>query len=203
MHASNLAEYDAYRALIDAARGREESAANLLRRSLSTSRNLEARAIAWIGQAVIDVTCGSAHDADARRIFEATRQAGHHDAVIIGCRAQPELANRVSHYDDHGKALRAILLRSNDELLARAAGLHVPRTTRRGEMLSQRENDVYELMIQGRTNREIARRLFITESTTKVHVRHLLAKLGVRSRVEAVRAWRPTVTSDSGFDDAS
>jgi DNA-binding NarL/FixJ family response regulator len=57
-------------------------------------------------------------------------------------------------------------------------------------------------MIQGRTNREIGRSLFITESTTKVHVRHILEKLGVRSRVEAVRAWRPADATDSGLDDA-
>jgi DNA-binding CsgD family transcriptional regulator len=202
MRASNLAEYDAYRALIDAARGREESAAKHLKRSLSTSRNLEPRAIVWIGQAVLDVTCGPAHNTEVQRIFESTRRAGNHDAIVMGCRAQPELASRISRDEDHGKELSAILLRSNDELLARAAGLHVPRTTRRAETLSQRENDVYELMIQGRTNREIARRLFITESTTKVHVRHILEKLGVRSRVEAVGAWHPTVTSDSGFDDA-
>jgi DNA-binding NarL/FixJ family response regulator len=201
IRASNEAEYNAYRALIDAARGREEAATKRLEGSLGTSRNLEACAIAWIGQAVLAVTA-VVNEIDAQRIFEATRQAGHHDAIVIGCRAQPELATRIACNEENGKALRAILLRSNDELLARAAGLAVPRTTRRGEMLSQRENEVYELMILGRTNREIARRLFITESTTKVHVRHILEKLGVRSRVEAVRAWRPTAASDSGLDDA-
>ena len=49
---------------------------------------------------------------------------------------------------------------------------------------------MYELIVQGRTNREISQILFIAESTTKVHVRHILEKLGVRSRVDAVRAWR-------------
>ena len=36
----------------------------------------------------------------------------------------------------------------------------------------------------------IARALYISESTAKVHVKHILEKLGVRSRVEAARAWR-------------
>jgi len=44
-------------------------------------------------------------------------------------------------------------------------------------------------MAHGRTNRQIAQTLFIAESTTKVHVRHIFEKLGVRSRVEAVRVW--------------
>jgi DNA-binding NarL/FixJ family response regulator len=34
-------------------------------------------------------------------------------------------------------------------------------------------------------NRDISRALFIAESTTKVHVRHILEKLGVRTRAEA------------------
>ena len=199
---SNLAEYDAYRALVEAARGRGQAAMTRLERSLKGSRNIEARAVAWIAQAVLGTGPLQAQETNSCRLFEITLDAGHHDAIVIGCRAQPELARRVACDKEHGEALRAILLRSNDELLAKAAGLHVPRTARRAERLSGRELEVYELMIQGRTNREIATRLFISESTTKVHVRHILEKLGVRSRVEAVRAWRPTVTSDSGLDDA-
>jgi DNA-binding CsgD family transcriptional regulator len=62
------------------------------------------------------------------------------------------------------------------------------REFRRGEGLSDREREVYELMIQGRSNPEIARALFISGSTTKVHVRHIFEKLGVRNRAEAVAA---------------
>ncbi|HEX6382452.1 MAG TPA: LuxR C-terminal-related transcriptional regulator, partial [Acidimicrobiia bacterium] len=42
------------------------------------------------------------------------------------------------------------------------------------------------LIAEGRTNREIATALFISEKTASVHVSHILAKLGVRSRVQAV-----------------
>jgi DNA-binding NarL/FixJ family response regulator len=66
----------------------------------------------------------------------------------------------------------------------------LPRPTRNEETLSPRELEVYELIVQGRTNREISKTLFIAESTTKVHVHHILEKLGVRSRVDAVRAWQ-------------
>jgi DNA-binding NarL/FixJ family response regulator len=40
-------------------------------------------------------------------------------------------------------------------------------------------------VVAGRSNREVARALFITEKTAAVHVSNLLRKLGVRSRVEA------------------
>jgi DNA-binding NarL/FixJ family response regulator len=40
-------------------------------------------------------------------------------------------------------------------------------------------------MAQGRSNRAIAKTLFISESTVKVHVRHVLEKLGVHTRTEA------------------
>ncbi len=42
------------------------------------------------------------------------------------------------------------------------------------------------LLTEGRSNREVAAALFISEKTASVHVSHILAKLGVRSRVGAV-----------------
>jgi DNA-binding NarL/FixJ family response regulator len=52
--------------------------------------------------------------------------------------------------------------------------------------LTSREQEVHALLSEGLTNREIAQRLFISETTVKVHVRHILEKLGARSRTEAV-----------------
>ncbi|WP_455815275.1 two-component system response regulator NarL [Pseudomonas graminis] len=48
-----------------------------------------------------------------------------------------------------------------------------------------RERDVLRLIAQGMSNKLIARRLGISESTVKVHVKHLLKKLNMKSRVEA------------------
>lgn len=51
--------------------------------------------------------------------------------------------------------------------------------------LTRRERDILRLIAQGMTNKAIARRLCITESTVKVHVKHLLKKMRLKSRVEA------------------
>lgn len=51
--------------------------------------------------------------------------------------------------------------------------------------LSPREREVLDVLAEGRTNREIAERLFISERTVAVHVRRILAKLDVSGRTEA------------------
>jgi DNA-binding NarL/FixJ family response regulator len=51
--------------------------------------------------------------------------------------------------------------------------------------LSQREMDVLQLLIKGRSNKEIGSALFVTEDTVKAHLKTLFAKLHVRDRTEA------------------
>ncbi|MCU5774810.1 two-component system response regulator NarL [Erwiniaceae bacterium BAC15a-03b] len=53
------------------------------------------------------------------------------------------------------------------------------------QQLTRRERDILKLIAQGLTNKAIARKLVITESTVKVHVKHLLKKMKLKSRVEA------------------
>jgi DNA-binding NarL/FixJ family response regulator len=52
--------------------------------------------------------------------------------------------------------------------------------------LTERELDVLRLVAQGRTNREVADELYIAENTVKNHVRNILEKLHLHSRMEAV-----------------
>jgi DNA-binding CsgD family transcriptional regulator len=68
-----------------------------------------------------------------------------------------------------------------------AEGLKGEPAPRRGDAfgLSPREREVLALIAEGRTNREIGERLFISQKTVGVHVGNILAKLDVSGRVEA------------------
>jgi predicted ATPase/DNA-binding CsgD family transcriptional regulator len=51
--------------------------------------------------------------------------------------------------------------------------------------LTPREQEVLQHLVEGRTNRQIARALFISEKTASVHVSHIMGKLGAANRAEA------------------
>jgi DNA-binding NarL/FixJ family response regulator len=55
--------------------------------------------------------------------------------------------------------------------------------------LSERELEVMGLIAQGLTNTQIARQCYLSEKTVKNHVNHIFAKMGVRTRAEAVSRW--------------
>ena len=81
----------------------------------------------------------------------------------------------------------------NPDIVMRALGHLSGKTSLQVGMplvaLSPREYEVLQLLAQGQTNREIARALTVSMSTVKIHVEHILAKLGVCDRTQAaVRA---------------
>jgi DNA-binding NarL/FixJ family response regulator len=54
------------------------------------------------------------------------------------------------------------------------------------EALTQREIEILRCVAEGNRNREIADRLFISEETVKVHIKHVMEKLGATHRTQAV-----------------
>jgi DNA-binding NarL/FixJ family response regulator len=79
----------------------------------------------------------------------------------------------------------------------------LPRPTRPKVLdeLSERERAVFRLIARGLSNGEIGRELFISETTVKTHVTHILQKLNLRDRVQAVVfAYQSGGFSDDGAD---
>jgi DNA-binding CsgD family transcriptional regulator/tetratricopeptide (TPR) repeat protein len=95
------------------------------------------------------------------------------------------------------ETVRALARRARISLEPVAAGAPEPAPTTEIDRfgLTPRETEVLELLAEGRTNRQIAETLFISESTAGVHVSNILGKLGVANRVEAAAiAYRLGVT---------
>ncbi len=53
-------------------------------------------------------------------------------------------------------------------------------------LLTKREKEVFELLVQDKTTREIASELFISEKTVRNHISNAMQKLGVKGRAQAV-----------------
>lgn len=67
----------------------------------------------------------------------------------------------------------------------REAEVDAPPEDERLAVLSERERSVLDLIGEGLTNRQIAKRLYLSEKTVKNHISRLLGKLGVERRVQA------------------
>jgi DNA-binding NarL/FixJ family response regulator len=77
------------------------------------------------------------------------------------------------------------------------ARIHRPAPPQGLDELSEREREVFREVARGLSNAEIAQELFIGETTVKTHVTHILQKLGLRDRVQAV-----VVAHQTGIFDA-
>ena len=84
--------------------------------------------------------------------------------------------------DEFAKTIRAV--HAGEERLAPKLAERLAVRQKRPE-LSQREMEVLHFLVRGRSNKEIASSLFITEDTVKVHLKTLFVKLGVQDRTDA------------------
>ncbi|SEF37863.1 DNA-binding response regulator, NarL/FixJ family, contains REC and HTH domains [Amycolatopsis pretoriensis] len=98
-------------------------------------------------------------DVSSARLIEAVLAAARGESVL-----QPSVAAKV---------------------VARFAQLSEPPPQALVAPLSEREQDVLRLLADGRSNREIAAKLFLAEGTVKNHVTNVLGKLGARDRTQA------------------
>jgi DNA-binding CsgD family transcriptional regulator/tetratricopeptide (TPR) repeat protein len=188
--------------------------------SLSLSRDLGGRrgiALALEGLAAVAVAEG--------RADRAVRLAGAAHAVrtVTGTRSPPgwevDLARRLGSarhalgrdgwaaawLGGHGLTLVQAIAVALAEVEPRPVidGTQPNKQGPRTNQLSPREREVVQLVAQGLTSRDMARRLTVTERTVNTHLERIRDKLGVRSRAE-ITAWlmQPGVTPDQTSDPA-
>jgi LuxR family maltose regulon positive regulatory protein len=123
----------------------------------------------------------------------AARETGNFDSFVCSYRAEPRILATLVDDPACRSELTQLLVRTRDLAIAQKFDLPISPSPRLAQSLTARESDVLRELERGSSNREIARRLFISESTVKVHLRHIYDKLGVRTRSEllASRVRRP------------
>lgn len=184
-------EYLAWQALLNAARQQPAQARTLASNACQASRTLEARVLSHLANAIVALAESDLETAGARLRFVV--ESGIWDPVVIAIRSEPALGAFLADQPEWRGWLQRLLSTSSDTSLASRLGVPMPRAAKRAADLTPRESEVHELLAQGLTNEQIARQLYISLSTTKVHVKHIYEKLGVRSRLEAARALRDDI----------
>jgi DNA-binding NarL/FixJ family response regulator len=116
-------------------------------------------------------------------VYEALRSGASGFLLKDAPRADLVAAIRVAAAGD--ALLAPSVTRRLIEAFARRPASAAPAPSRLAS-LTPRERDILLQVARGRSNTEIARELVVTEATVKTHVGHLLAKLGLRDRVQAV-----------------
>ena len=116
---------------------------------------------------------------ECQTLFDCATRLGTWDPVVTALRCSPPLGEIAASLATVRPTLERLYQRSNDFALARRAGIRARSPRSPSELLTPRELEVIGLMVRGFRNREIANALVISDSTTKVHVRHILEKLGV------------------------
>jgi ATP/maltotriose-dependent transcriptional regulator MalT len=182
-----MAEYLAYRGLAHACHGDSEAA----REMAAAARQLHAQSVETLTlTACIEAVAALSEDSDdasslSLAAFDVARSMGGLDSLVTVSRAFPAFLVTITKAERTRNLIGEVLARSNDFGLGEEVGLHVvgPRLGPLSE-LTAREREVAELVAQGRTNKAIGEQLFISESTVKVHVRHILRKLNAEKRAE-------------------
>jgi ATP/maltotriose-dependent transcriptional regulator MalT len=184
------AEYLATLGLAHACVGDAGKALRLAQQARDKAQTVEVRSLTACIEAIATLSTASK---EAENVVHSTvgtvLQAGGIDSFVTAYRGYPPLLTAAGTAAAYADTLSSIVNQARDWALAKSTPLRGTNRSDGPGTVSRREREVLDLLAQGLKNKEIARALFITEGTVKVHVRHILEKLDVKTRTEAaVRA---------------
>jgi ATP/maltotriose-dependent transcriptional regulator MalT len=178
-------EYQSVRAVVLAALGDGRGARAAIAAVPRRASQAEAQAFAELARVILICNEGGDAVAAARDAIVRIKALGQFDAFVTAYRAFSrlvELGIRSGNEDFTADMLH----RANDVDIAKRYGVAITEVAEMStSVLSRREEQVLDLVAEGRTNDEVAGVLFISPVTVKAHLRHIYEKLGVRNRVEA------------------
>ena len=180
------------RALTLACAGRLDEAIQHVGRVEHLTTAIETRVLARAVRAIVSIRAGAPEArAHVEELVAEASRTGAVDLLATSYRASPELLTVLLSAVTTRAKTWSLLTRTRDSALAAAAGFRPVQTSDPRSALSKREREIYELVCQGLSNKQIAACLFISEATVKVHVQHIFDKFGTRSRTAlAARAAR-------------
>jgi len=190
--AHSLAERAALRNLVLATRGHATIAVAKQKELRLDNATPITRCFAAFADAVAAIRSQEDETAILDRV-SASIQLAHEiaclDPLVVAYRLEPKLLELGAQSVRLERILGEVMRRANDKKLARAAGIQFVVEGSPGG-LTKRELEVVALVSEGLTNDEISSRLFISRSTTKVHVHRILRKLDAKNRTQAIIRWR-------------
>ena len=171
-------------------------------RARSVGRQIGPEAIAWRARAEAEWTRLEGHSSPDRwaratdafsygYVYEEARTRWRLAEALLAAGRREEAAEAAQATHSVALRLGARPLREGVEALARRGRLDLgeaPVPSDGAAGLTPRELEVLRLVAAGRSNQQIADALYISRKTASVHVSHILAKLGVHTRVEAAAA---------------
>jgi ATP/maltotriose-dependent transcriptional regulator MalT len=187
--AASRAALLALSALQHAIEGNLSRAAALARQAVETSNGVEAKYYARAAELITARGQGERLEALQDETASFVKDAAHDevlDVVVLTCRSDPEFGRLVAEDAVASRLAGHILTGSGDRRLVEKAGIVTSDARIKPQtVLTARELEVLELLGRGFSNAEVASELVISLSTAKVHVHHVLKKLGLQTRLQA------------------
>lgn len=199
------------RALMLALVGRDQEAQEIADRLEGVTQAIEPRVLGAIVRLLVAMHSGRPIRDGVEEVEDVVFGTGAVDLLVCSYRASPELLAVMLRGVADKDRLHSLIRRVGDTDVAATAGYPIPTAEDPRAHLSRREREVYELLLNRLSNKQIADLLFISEATVKVHVHKIFDKLGTRSRtalaiqavLERTGQAAPTATDTTSTDGGS